>query len=54
MASYDSKWVSVKAGGETKFRIGSKKHTVQLSGADRSALSTPLLIGKDLIDILNG
>jgi hypothetical protein len=43
-----------KAGGETKFRIGSKKHTVQLSGADRSNLSTPLLIGKDLIDILNG
>ena len=38
---------------ETTFRIGSKKYTVQLSGANREALATPLLIGKDLIDILN-
>ena len=38
---------------ETTFRIGSKKYTVQLSGANRESLATPLLIGKDLIEILN-
>ncbi len=38
---------------ETIFRIGSKKYTVQLSGADRGMLATPLLIGKDLIEILD-
>jgi len=38
---------------ETSFRIGSKKHTVQLSGADRSILATPLLLGKDLLDCLD-
>ena len=37
---------------DVMIRIGRLSMKVQMSGADRSDLSTPMLIGKEILDIL--